>query len=112
LKKLIFVCLVLLLIQKWDAIDQYFNPPPDYAQAHGGRVILYAAEWCGYCRKARALMNQNNISFYEYDIEKSPEGARQHKSLGGKGVPLLLINGDVIKGYDPGRILQSAKKTL
>lgn len=110
MKKLIAICLVLLIVQKWDDIENYLNPPPDYSAAHGGKVILYATAWCGYCKKTRTLLNRNNIPFYEYDIEKSQEGARQYKSLGGKGIPVLLINGEVIQGYNPGRILELANK--
>lgn len=110
MKKIILVCLALLIYQKWNVIDQHFNPLPDYAAAHDGKVILYATAWCGYCKKARELMNRNNIPFYEYDIEKSKEGNEQHKSLGGRGIPVLLINGEVIKGYDASRILALAKE--
>jgi mycoredoxin len=111
LKKLIIFCLVILIYQKWGVVDNYLNPPPDYSEAHGGKVILYATAWCGYCKKTRALLNENNIPFYEYDIEKSQEGFKQHKSLGGKGIPVLLINGEVVNGYNPTRILELANKT-
>jgi mycoredoxin len=105
LKKFIVILFVLFVYQKWGVIDSYLNPPPDYAKAHGGKVILYSTQWCGYCKKAIILLNDNNIPFYEYDIEKSQEGAKQHKNLGGKGVPVLLINGKVLKGYNPSKIL-------
>lgn len=110
MKKLILISLVILLYQKWGVLDSYFNPLPDYSQAHDSQVILYSTAWCGYCKKARALLNENNIPFYEYDIEKSEEGNAQHKKLGGRGVPVLLINGEVIKGYNPTRILALANK--
>ena len=111
MKKLIIVCLVLLLVQKWGAINDYLNPLPDYSAAHGGPAVLYATAWCGYCKKVRALLNGKNIPFHEYDIEKSQEGAHQYKRLGGKGVPVLLINGEVIHGYDPTRILALTGKS-
>lgn len=85
------------------------NPQPDFSTEHGGKVILYATSWCGYCAKARELMDKNNIEYFEYDIEKSTKGYSQHKALGGSGIPVLLINGEVIKGYNPGRILSLAK---
>ena len=81
---------------------------PDYSTARN-EVILYATEWCGYCQKTRVLFKENNISFVEYDIEKSTIGRREHKRLGGKGVPLLRINGKVIHGYNEKLILASLK---
>jgi mycoredoxin len=111
LKKLILIFLVIFTYQKWGVIDNYLNPPPNYAEAHGGKVILYSTAWCGYCKKTRELLGENNIPYYEYDIEKSKEGNEQHKNLGGKGIPVLLINGEVIKGYNPSKILQLSNKT-
>jgi len=109
MKKLILIFIVLAVYQQWDRIDTYLNPPPDFASAHNGKAILYATSWCGYCKKARELMRQNGIAYYEYDLEKSDEGVRQYKALGGRGpVPLLLINGKVIKGYNAGKILEYA----
>lgn len=105
MKKLIVFCLVVFLYQKWDHVDRYFNPLPDYAAAHDGKVLFYSTAWCGYCKKTRALLETHNIDYFEYDIEKSDEGNRQHKALGGRGIPVLLINGEVIKGYDPQRVL-------
>lgn len=102
---------VLVVIQNWGDINKFINPPPDFSAAHGGIVILYATSWCGYCVKARKLLEENNVEYFEYDIEKSTEGKRQHKALGGSGIPVLLINGETIKGYNPELILKLLKTT-
>ncbi len=106
MKKYILIIATVAVILNWSSIASFISPPPDYSMAHDGKVILYATSWCGYCEKARVLLNENNIEFHEYDIEKSPEGREQYQRLGGKGVPVLLINGEVLKGYDPSRILE------
>lgn len=111
MKKIVLVVALLLIWQKWDAISAYTNPPPDYAAMHEEKVILYATEWCGYCKKTRELMGKHDIPFYEYDIEKSVEGRQQFDELGGKGVPVLLIDGQVIKGYKPSKILELAQNS-
>ncbi|MFC4257731.1 glutaredoxin domain-containing protein [Marinobacter lacisalsi] len=107
MKKMVFIALAALVFQQWGNINEFFNPPPDYAAAHGGKVILYATDWCGYCEKTRQYLTSSDIPYHEYDIEKSEEGKRQFDALGGSGVPVLLVNGDVIKGYDPARINES-----
>ncbi len=92
----------------------YYNsnkPIPDFAAAHDGKVILYATSWCGYCTKTREILEKNKIEYFEYDVEKSEEGRKQFKALGGKGVPVLLIKGEVLKGFDPQRIIELAKST-
>ncbi|MFK7815850.1 MAG: glutaredoxin family protein [Gammaproteobacteria bacterium] len=111
MKKYYIIIAVVAVVLNWSTIANFINPPPDYSAAHDGEVILYATSWCGYCEKARELLTKNNIKFHEYDIEKSPEGREQFKRLGGRGVPMLLINGEVLKGYDPSKIIELANKT-
>jgi len=55
----------------------------------------------------RAYLRKNDIAFFEYDVEKSPEGQRQFKALQGNGVPLLLVKNNVIRGYNPQAIRQA-----
>jgi glutaredoxin len=109
MKKVILIAMALIVFQQWGNIRNFVNPPPDFSSVHDEQVILYATEWCGYCKKARELLAKHNISYYEYDIEKSSEGRVQYDRLGGKGVPMLLIDGEVIKGYNPLKILKLAK---
>lgn len=110
MKKYILIIAVVAIFLNWSSITNFISPPPDYSAAHDGKVILYATSWCGYCEKARELLTENNIEYFEYDVEKSKEGREQFKRLGGKGVPVLLINGEVLRGFDPSRILELANK--
>ncbi len=104
MKKYILILAAFFVFQQWDTITSYLNPPPDYSNQHEEQVVMYATDWCPYCEKARQFMDNNGIEYYEYDIEKSSEGHRQYKSLGGNGVPLLVVNGEVIKGFSAGLI--------
>jgi mycoredoxin len=108
--KYILIIAAVAVVLNWSSITNFINPPPDYSVAHNGKVVLYATFWCGYCKKTRELLTENNIEYHEYDIEKSAEGREQYDRLGVKGVPVLLINGEVLKGYDPSRILKLANK--
>lgn len=108
LRRLLVVAALLAVYQKWPDIKAFIQPAPVVDAAHAGKVVLYSTEWCGYCDKARTLMRSNGIDFVELDIEKSAEGNRQHRQLGGGGVPVLVIGGEVVRGYAPERILQLA----
>lgn len=97
-------CIVLfiaLIVFKWDVLREEFSPPPDFSAQYPEGVILYSAAWCGYCNKTRAFFKENNVAFVEYDIEKSSEGRSQYEQLHGSGIPLIMIRGQVMRGYDP-----------
>ena len=103
-KKVALLILAFFLIVHWNDILWYLKPVPDFSQSHHS-VVLYATSWCGYCAKARKLLDRMNVSFQEYDIEKSEEGRKRYQALGGGGVPILLINGKILRGYSAEQIL-------
>ena len=62
-------------------------------------VEMYATTWCGYCKKARRYMAKHGIAYTEYDIEADPAANARHKALGGRGVPLILVDGRKMNGF-------------
>lgn len=65
------------------------------------RVVLYMTSWCGYCRKTQKLLDQLDVPYVAKDIEGSAEAAREYQAKAGdyRGVPLLDIDGRIVKGY-------------
>ena len=64
------------------------------------QVELYTTSWCPYCRKAESFLSANGIPFVSYDIEKDKAAAARKKQLDQrKGVPLAVINGQVVYGF-------------
>ncbi|GFM53390.1 glutaredoxin family protein [Pseudomonas capsici] len=111
LKKFALIMLVVVVYQNWGKIENLFNPQPasvaqSYSQA---RVVMYATEWCGYCKQTRRFLDSKGIAFTEYDIEKSAEGRKAYEALGGRGIPLLDVNGTLIRGFSPDAILAALK---
>ncbi len=72
----------------------------DLNQKHGSDVIMYTTAWRGYCKKARILHSKKGIESKDLNIEKSAEANTEMKSLGGHGVPVFLIKGEVVKGFN------------
>ena len=111
MNKVLIGFLVLLAVAfNWKKFTADAQTPANISMAHGLQVVLYATDWCGYCARTRKYFKDNNIPFTEYDIEKSSEGREQYDQLNGKGVPLLVVNGEVIRGYNPNAIQQAMKK--
>jgi len=109
MKKIVLIVALLAAIQNWSNIKSWLKPAPDFNSVNNSNVVLYATAWCGYCAKARKLLSQHGIIYQEYNIEQSSIGRSQYKQLGGQGVPVLLIDGEVVHGYNPQRIVELIK---
>jgi glutaredoxin len=71
-------------------------PPPAAAVP----VVMYATAWCPYCAKARAYFKRTNTAYVEHDIEKSADAHAEFKRLGGRGVPLILVGNEKLRGFN------------
>jgi glutaredoxin len=105
LKKILLVVVALAAIQNWDRLTGAFSRPEPIADVGAGDVVLYATTWCGYCEKTRKLLRERGVPFVEHDIERSADARKRFEALGGRGVPLLVVKGTVIRGYSPQGIL-------
>ncbi|OUS27394.1 hypothetical protein A9Q99_15470 [Gammaproteobacteria bacterium 45_16_T64] len=64
------------------------------------RVVMYSTSWCGYCAKARSYFNSKGIKFRDLDIEKNRNAKNAYDKLNGSGVPLIVVGGKVIRGFN------------
>lgn len=68
-------------------------------------VHLISASWCGYCKKLRAVLQQNNIPFKEYNAEGDAKiDAFLSQNNIDNGVPVTVIGGDIVYGYDADKL--------
>ena len=111
LKKVLLIVLVLVVYQNWGKIERLFNPSQGVAEQvrANARVVLYATDWCGYCKLTRRFLDQKGIPFKEYDIEKDAEARKAYEALGGRGIPVLDVNGTLIRDYAPEKIMAALK---
>jgi glutaredoxin len=75
-------------------------------------VIMYMTSWCGYCRKAREYILLLGVNLIEYDVERD-KGRREEmlrKSSGSTGVPLIDVEGIIVKGFCPDSIKAAVEK--
>ncbi len=75
-------------------------------------VIMYMTSWCGYCRKAREYIRSLDVNLTEYDVEKDRSKREEflQKSGGAGGVPLIDVEGTIIRGYNPDAIKVAVEK--
>lgn len=87
------------------------EPGEDVEETAAPRVTLYATSWCGYCRKTRELLTELGVEFVEKDIEKSLEARTEHAAKArGAGVPVLDVDGEIVRGYRPETIRELVAK--
>lgn len=70
-----------------------------YSGINSHRVIMFSTDWCGYCKKARRYFKSKGIKYVEYDIEKSNQARKMYDSIGGKGIPVILIGKKRMNGF-------------
>ena len=63
-------------------------------------IQLYTTRWCGYCVRAKALLDSRGLDYEEISLDDDPGfRARLHELTGGWTVPQILIGGEPIGGY-------------
>jgi glutaredoxin 3 len=64
------------------------------------RVQMYTTAWCGYCVRAKALLDARGIPYEEIRLDDDPSFRQKLMDLtGGWTVPQIVIDGRPIGGY-------------
>jgi glutaredoxin 3 len=64
------------------------------------RIQIYTTRWCGYCVRAKALLESREIEFEEISLDDDPVFRQRLLELtGGWTVPQIVIDGRPIGGY-------------
>ena len=70
--------------------------------AQTGEVLLFAAAWCGYCKKAKVYLAAKRIAYREVDVDTKAGKVAYAQAAGRNGIPLLLANGQRVSGFSAG----------
>jgi glutaredoxin 3 len=64
-------------------------------------VIVYTTPTCGFCHQVKAYLRQQGVPFAEHDVSQDPQAAAEMVRLSGqRGVPVVLIDGQVVVGFN------------
>jgi glutaredoxin 3 len=76
------------------------------------RIEIYTQDWCGFCARAKQLLQAKGVDFTEIDAPRgTPSRAEATRRSGGKmTVPQIFIGGDYIGGCDELLALDRAGK--
>lgn len=68
------------------------------------KVEIYTSDTCIQCIKAKEYLKSKGVDYIEYNISKSSEARKELIGMGYMSVPVLIIEGDHVLGFDLNRI--------
>lgn len=64
------------------------------------QITIYTTRWCGYCVRAKALLDSKGLLYEEVNLDDDPHFRQTLLDLtGGWTVPQILLDGRPIGGY-------------
>ena len=65
------------------------------------RIELFTLSWCGYCSRARALLDRNGVAYREICLDRDPRGRLDIRARSGRTtLPQLFVDGRHIGDCD------------
>lgn len=105
IKLLAITGVVLLAGLVWNKKREMERNDPRRQTGESG-IVMLGAEWCGYCQRLKAALDEARVPYTELDVEDGGAGYDAFVALGGNGVPVTVIGQEVVHGYDTGRLDQ------
>ena len=65
------------------------------------RVVVYTTDWCGYCHRAKGLLESRGIAYEEVHVPRTREGRTRLAEVAPRArtFPQIVIDGEPIGGY-------------
>ena len=68
-------------------------------------IKIYSTPWCHFCQLTKEFLTEKGIPFTNYDV--STDEARRNEMIemtGQMGVPVIVIDGDIMIGFDKNKL--------
>jgi len=75
-------------------------------------VFVYALSTCPWCRKTKQWFDDSRSEYEAVDVDKlsgdeqDAAADKAYELSGGRRFPVVVINGEVVVGYNPDKFLQ------
>ena len=64
-------------------------------------VTIYTRDFCGYCARAKALLQSKNVNFTEYNATENPQYRQEMMDKSGRNTfPQIFIGEQPVGGCD------------
>jgi NADH-dependent peroxiredoxin subunit F len=77
------------------------------------KVTVYSTQNCPYCRMAKAFLEKYNVPYESIDVGADSDAAQKMIDLSGqRGVPVIVVDDEVIVGFDAQRLNELFGETV
>lgn len=74
---------------------------PTAPESGASRIVLYSAEWCGACSKAKRHLARRGVDYEERDVDEPRWADELHRVTGARAVPVIDVDGRMLTGFSP-----------
>ncbi len=67
-------------------------------------VVVYTSSTCPYCTMVKNHLKEKGVDYVEKNVSTDNQARRELMSMGHMGVPVILIDGEEIVGFDKDKI--------
>ena len=69
-------------------------------------VIIYSTNTWPHCVTAKEYLSGKGIKYTEKNVQSDTEARKELLAMGYRGVPVIVVDGEEIVGFDKGRLDQ------
>lgn len=74
-------------------------------------VKVYSTPTCPYCKMTKEFLQESGVSFQDIDVSSSPAAAEEMVKISGHmGVPVVVVDGEVVVGFDKEKLSELIKE--
>jgi glutaredoxin-like YruB-family protein len=67
-------------------------------------IKVYSSSTCPYCTMMKDYLKSKNVDFIEKNVSTDADARKELMAMGHMGVPVTLIDGTEIVGYDTNKV--------
>ncbi|MBU8881219.1 glutaredoxin family protein [Bacillus sp. FJAT-29790] len=75
------------------------------------QVIVYSTKGCTECTLVKEMLTKEGIPFEVRDVLKNPEYQPEVEKFGFMGVPVTVVAGQAVKGFNPDELMNLLEVT-
>jgi len=68
-------------------------------------IKVYSTPACPYCKMVKEYLSSKGVSYHSFDVSQDKAALKEMVKVSGQmGVPVTVINGEVVVGFDKNQI--------